>query len=124
MKPRSHLLHLALIATALCGSAAQAAEPAKNDPKHRSPSIDFLSCAKPEYPADALKAARTGKVTLNFLIDVDGHVVETQVKRSSGHADLDEAAREGLSKCKFMVGTQAGVPIQDWTTIQYVWTLK
>jgi len=49
-------------------------------------------------------------VTLTFLIDVDGKVLESRVERSSGHRRLDEAARAGLGICKFKPATVDGRP--------------
>jgi bla regulator protein BlaR1 len=85
---------------------------------------DFFSCAKPIWPAAALAEKRTGKVTLMFEIDAEGRVLRSMVANSSGHADLDEAAREGISKCAFKPGTRDGKPVTSGMRMQYVWTLN
>lgn len=86
--------------------------------------VDFSSCAKPEYPRKALRNEETGTVTLQFLIGVDGHVVESKIERSSGSRDLDNAARSALSLCRFKPGLADGKPQQSWTKVQYVWKLE
>ena len=86
--------------------------------------VNFASCAKPVYPAEALAANRTGTVTLKFLIGTDGAVVDTGVAKSSGHADLDEAARTAIKLCKFSPAIKKGKPVQEWLHMQYVWTLQ
>ena len=91
---------------------------------HKDAVVDFKSCAKPRYPAEAIKASRVGTVTLAFHIGADGKVVESTVGKSSGHADLDEAARTGIALCTFKPASENGKLVQAWVPIQYVWTLK
>ena len=85
---------------------------------------DFFSCAKPVWPAAAHAEGRVGTVTLLYEIDAGGKVVRSRVEKSSGHADLDEAAREGIAKCSFFPGTENGKPIQSTMQMKYVWVLK
>lgn len=86
--------------------------------------VDARNCEKPEYPRKSLRNEETGTVTLQFLIGLDGHVVESKILKSSGSRDLDNAARAGLSLCKFTPGTVDGKPQQSWTKMQYVWKLE
>jgi bla regulator protein BlaR1 len=91
---------------------------------HIVPLANFKTCAKPVWPKQALREERTGTVTLKFEINETGQVVDTGVKKSSGHPDLDEAARTGIEKCQFIPGTIDGKPARMWMQMQYVWTLK
>lgn len=100
------------------------APPAPTGPVKVAAVVDSRACTKPEYPAKALRNEETGTVTLQFLIGVDGRVVESKVEKSSGSRDLDTAARNALSLCKFKPGTTNGVPEQSWTKMQYVWKLE
>lgn len=86
--------------------------------------LDFTSCAKPQWPKMSLRNEETGTVTMALLIDTDGTVKETQLKRSSGFPDLDNAALDALARCKFEPGTRSGQPYASWATLQYVWTLE
>jgi len=86
--------------------------------------VDSRACSKPEYPPKSLRNEETGTVTLQFLIGLDGRVVESRVEKSSGYRDLDNAARNALSLCKFKPGTTDGKPEQSWTKMQYVWKLE
>ena len=61
---------------------------------------------------------------MRFLIDTNGRAKESEVKKSSGYPLLDEAAREGISKCSFKPATADGVPVEQWMFMQYIWTLK
>lgn len=107
----------AAIAAALCFAA-----PVHAASKHAL--ADFNSCEKPHYPKDSLAARHEGTVTLAFLVDATGTVLETKVKKSSGYAPLDIAAMDAIKLCKFAPATKDGKPVQDWTNVQYIWTLK
>lgn len=85
--------------------------------------IIFTSCDRPVYPQAARDEKREGLVVLVFQVGADSTVVESVVKQSSGHADLDEAARVGLAKCKFRAATKDGVAVADWVAIRYKWVL-
>lgn len=45
-----------------------------------------------KYPDAALKAGKTGKVFVSFVINKQGKVTSPKIARSSGHKELDEAA--------------------------------
>ena len=105
---------------------APAAAPvaAPTGPSRVAAVVDSSACTKPEYPPKALRNEEVGVVTLQFLIGVDGRVVESKVDKSSGYRELDTAARNALSLCKFKPGTVDGKPEQSWTKMQYVWKLE
>jgi D-alanyl-D-alanine endopeptidase (penicillin-binding protein 7) len=84
---------------------------------------DFRSCAKPEYPAADMAAGHQGTVTLRFLVSAAGKVSAARVARSSGYAAMDEAARAAIAQCRFRPARKDGRPVQQWTAVQYVWTL-
>ena len=91
----------------------------------RTPAVvDASNCQKPEYPRKSLRAEEQGTVVLQFLIGVDGKVVEAKVDKSSGFRDLDRAAVAGLSLCRFKPGTVDGKPEQSWTKMEYVWKIE
>lgn len=86
--------------------------------------IVFGSCPqKPVWPEAAQREKRQGAVVLVFDIDADNSVLEAKVKQSSGHADLDEAARAGLAKCRFKAATKHEIPVREWAQVTYKWTL-
>jgi protein TonB len=111
-----HCLPLALA----CAAPAHAA----TTPQSGRATLDFASCAKPQYPHADVQAGHQGKVQLDFLVDENGHVRESKVKASSGFATLDEAARTALARCSFHPAQANGKPVRQWTTVQYVWTLR
>jgi protein TonB len=106
---------------------AQPAPPAPPAPRgvSRSEAVaDFNTCARPEYPRSSQRNEETGTTTLQFLIGVDGRVLEAKLAKSSGFRDLDRAAQSALSKCRFKPAMVDGKPEQAWTAVQYVWTLE
>jgi protein TonB len=83
------------------------------------------SCAPPDYPQEAEDMGQTGVSVVQFLIGSDGHVLESRVAGSSGHAALDQAALTALGECKFKPAIGAdGNPLEAWTSIRYVWQLN
>jgi protein TonB len=110
-------------------AAPVAAPPAPPAPPPRVPvrvgAVVLAShCEKPIYPAASIRANETGVVLLNFLIDLDGRVLESKIERSSGSRRLDEAARQGLSLCKFKPATVDGKPEKTWSRIEYEWRIE
>lgn len=92
-------------------------------PVRTAPVVLAKSCEPPAYPVASRRAGESGVVVLNFLIDAQGKVVESRIDSSSGVERLDEAARRGLSLCKFTPGTVDGKPEQSWHKLRYVWQL-
>ncbi|NVD99559.1 M56 family metallopeptidase [Massilia sp. BJB1822] len=86
--------------------------------------LDFKTCAKPVWPKAALDEARVGTVVLSFVIGADGKVQSSEVRKSSGHSDLDQAAREGIALCSFQAARHKGKNVASRKQIQYVWTLE
>jgi bla regulator protein BlaR1 len=107
---------------AACLTVYANAAPEEKNAKRTNAVADFSSCKKPIWPQDSHKAGHTGTVTLGFLVGADGKVKDSTVKMSSGHAPLDEAAREGITKCSFKPGTVNGKPVEAWMQMQYIWT--
>jgi protein TonB len=85
------------------------------DPKH--------ACALPEYPSRAIRAGWEGLVELEFLVGLDGRVVESRIAKSSGHELLDNSARDVLSSCRFTPGMVDGKPEKSWAHVRYNWQL-
>lgn len=82
-------------------SASEGSTSLAGDVDHDASALRLLSAPPPSYPAAARRAGRTGSVTCRLVVDRDGVVVSVEVVSSSGHADLDEAARKALAKWRF-----------------------
>jgi len=103
---------------------ARAAEAPPHTLMHTAPVIDATRCETPEYPPAARRLRESGVVVLRILVGVDGSVISSEVQTSSGSKRLDEAAREGLSLCRFKPGMVDGKPEQAWSTLRYAWKLE
>lgn len=112
------------VAVACLSVYAEATAADKSASSYKPALINFNTCAKPVWPDGAIAANRTGTVQLKFNVGKDGKVKDSSVTHTSGHADLDEAARVGISKCQFKPATKSGKPIDTKQQVQYVWTLE
>lgn len=89
-----------------------------------APSIDrSQSCPTPQYPREAQDAGATGVTKLLFVIDENGHVVESRVTSGSGYTSLDQAALRALSRCKFNPAIANGQRQRASLSLSYRWQL-
>jgi protein TonB len=104
--------------------AQPAATPSANAGQMRTAVFaDANACALPDYPARAIRDGATGTTTLALLVGPDGRVSSARVEHSSGSKDLDKAAVNALSLCRFKPATSNGVPESAWASLAYVWKL-
>lgn len=72
----------------------------------------------PRYPRQALRRGAEGTVLLRVLVDEQGRPQEVAIETSSGHRDLDRAAREQvLAKWRFHPATHQGRPIPAYALV-------
>jgi protein TonB len=75
--------------------------------------LEYASNPAPTYPRDALLHGDSGTVVLEVLVGVDGRPLEVTISRSSGHRDLDIAAkRQVLAHWTFKPAMRNGQPVQ------------
>ncbi|WP_159696681.1 energy transducer TonB [Massilia sp. 9I] len=98
-------------------------ETASTLPKLRS-AMPVMPCERPAWSHAALRKQMTGTVTMKFLIDTDGTVLEKEIFKSSGYPIQDKAALEATARCKLQVAPQDSQPKKEWVLLQYVWTLE
>ncbi|MFH0984381.1 MAG: energy transducer TonB [Candidatus Omnitrophota bacterium] len=65
------------------------------------------------YPKKAVRRGWEGRVVLTYEVLPDGSVGRVELTQSSGHALLDEAARDAVKKWKFQPALKAGQPVKD-----------
>ena len=83
----------------------------------------FKKSAKPEYPIDAKKAGKEGKVVLQATIDVNGIPLNIVALTKLGFG-FEEAAIEALKKSSFYPATEKGKPISVAVRIPYEFKLE
>jgi D-alanyl-D-alanine endopeptidase (penicillin-binding protein 7) len=118
------VLGLAVVCAASAHAPANQRGPSPGLGLNRTAIADFNTCRKPEYPHADLAAGHQGTVTVDFLVDTDGAVIDSAIARSSGFVSMDEAARGALLKCRFGPALENGRIVRQWTKVQYVWTLE
>ncbi|WP_299514903.1 TonB family protein [uncultured Limnohabitans sp.] len=99
--------------------------PARAAPPVRKPAgVNSAQCEKPNYPSASRRMEEEGTVSLRFLVGVNGKVIQSEIEKSSGYKRLDEAARAGLSLCRFEPATVDGQAEQAWASMKYTWRLE
>jgi len=91
-----------------------------NREKPRTPVVDFLKYDGnkpiPDYPRLSKINGEQGRVVVSVLISEKGHVSRASVKKSSGHARLDNAALKAAKSARFkpiMINGIAKLTIAD-----------
>jgi len=88
--------------------------------KESSDSFNFdeppriLSIGSVNYPFHAKRLGVTGKVSVSFLVDTDGHPMNIEAVKAEPANVLvtfAEAAEKAIAKCRFKPGTSAGEPV-------------
>lgn len=78
----------------------------------------------PRYPRPSLIAGHEGTVLLRVLVDETGKPVEVSVEESSGHRELDRAARlQVLDRWRFHPTQRAGRPVAAYALVPIVFSL-
>ncbi len=97
-------------------STAAAAGAAADGPPVVPPRSDaaHLDNPAPAYPPVSRRLREQGTVLLDVLIRADGSVGESRLKRSSGHARLDEAALEAVRRWRYQPARRGTEPIPFW----------
>ena len=75
------------------------------------------------YPEIAKRAGIQGKVFVNVVLDIDGTVLKTEVKKGIG-AGCDEAAVNAIKACEFTPGYKDGEPLKTELTIPVAFKLS
>ena len=75
--------------------------------------LEYRLAPAPTYPKRALQQRLTGTVLLQVLVGLDGRPLDVSIAQSSGHRDLDEAARaQVLKRWSFQPATKNGQAVQ------------
>ncbi|WP_133479488.1 energy transducer TonB [Cognatilysobacter segetis] len=98
---------------ALRGSGDAVIAPADDGKPLAGAHLEYAANPAPAYPRDSLVQGDTGTVLLEVLVDVDGRPLQVTISRSSGHRELDLAAkRQVLAHWRFKPAMRNGRPVQ------------
>lgn len=85
---------------------------------------DYLQNPPPAYPPLSRRLGEEGRVVLHVLVNPAGTADEVQIRKSSGHARLDEAAREAVLRWTFVPAKRGPQPISAWILIPISFRLE
>jgi len=86
-------------------------------------SIDWNSCARPEYPDESVRFGQQGTVTMSFLVDAEGKPADGKIVDSSGTRRLDYRALSALSRCQFEPERVNGKAVASLAQVRFTWKL-
>lgn len=107
--------------------APAAAAPVKATPAPFSEprfDADYLANPPPAYPAISRRMGEEGRVLLRVHVSADGKPEEVEVKTSSGSPRLDRAAREAVSRWRFVPARRGDEKIAAWVQVPIVFNLQ
>lgn len=85
---------------------------------------DYLENPPPAYPAASRRLGEEGRVVLRVLVNAAGGADEVQIRASSGHARLDDAARETVRGWRFVPAKRGEQPVPAWVLIPISFRLE
>lgn len=102
-------------------SVAAAPEPAITAPIFAA---DYLDNPPPVYPALSRRVGEQGRVVLRVLVNPGGRADDVEIRSSSGHFRLDEAARHTVRGWRFVPARRGDQPVPAWVLIPISFRLE
>ncbi len=84
----------------------------------------YLKNPAPRYPIEARRNRWEGIVILEALVGADGLVTRVQLKQSSGHAVLDEAAQKTVKTWQFSPARLGSMKVESSVVVPVRFDLK
>lgn len=85
---------------------------------------DYLDNPAPEYPRLARRNGEQGRVVLRVLVNAAGRADDIEVRTSSGHLRLDQAARNTVRSWRFVPARRGDDPVPAWVLIPISFRLE
>jgi protein TonB len=85
---------------------------------------DYLENPPPAYPSMSRRLGEQGRVILRVRVNAGGGADEIQVRESSGHARLDNAARDTVRGWRFVPAKRGEMPVPAWVLIPISFRLE
>lgn len=89
-----------------------------------SSTSDEFDNPKPPYPALSRRLGEQGQVLVRVLVGVDGSAQKAEVKQSSGHDRLDQAALSAVLRWRYTPAKRAGVAEAMWFSVPINFVLE
>jgi protein TonB len=84
----------------------------------------YLRNPAPHYPAAARRQNMQGRVVIFAVVSPAGSCARAEVRRSSGHPILDEAALQAVRSWRFLPATRDGQPVAAEVEIPILFRLE
>ncbi len=84
----------------------------------------FRNKVEPEYPSQAKRAGKEGKVILEATIDVDGKAKDIKIKEDKVGYGCARAAIQALKASRFIPAKRGGKSVSQRTTIPYTFKIE
>lgn len=84
----------------------------------------YLKNPPPPYPAQARRRGLEGRVLVHATVAVSGECTGAELRRSSGHAILDEAALRAVRAWRFVPAMRDGRPVVAGVDVPIVFRLE
>lgn len=84
----------------------------------------YLNNPAPTYPPFSLRLHEEGRVLLRVNVSAAGGALAVQLAQSSGHPRLDKAAREAVTRWRFVPASRGGEPIDAWVLVPIHFSLQ
>lgn len=85
---------------------------------------DYLQNPKPLYPPMSRRLGEEGKVILRVRVAASGAAQEVEVKQGSGFARLDAAARDAVSRWRFVPARRGDEAVESWVAVPIQFALE
>jgi protein TonB len=85
---------------------------------------DYLDNPPPSYPVLSRRAGEQGRVVLRVLVNPGGRADDVEIRSSSGHTRLDEAARDTVRRWRFVPAKRGEEPVPAWVLIPISFRLE
>ncbi len=86
-------------------------------------SAAYLHNPEPDYPALSRRLGEEGRVILRVLVKGDGSPERLELRQSSGHARLDQAALDTVRRWKFSPARRGSEPLAAWVLVPLTFAL-
>lgn len=84
----------------------------------------YLDNPPPVYPALSRRVGEQGRVVLRVLVNPKGRADDVEIRSSSGHFRLDEAARDTVRHWRFVPAKRGDQPVPAWVLIPISFRLE
>jgi protein TonB len=79
--------------------------------------VGYAYSPKPDYPENARRDGKEGRVILRVLVDERGRSKLVEVNLSSGSPALDQAAAKVMKRWRFSPARSGDTPVESWVKI-------